>query len=83
MDVKTIREALRRQPFEPFIMRLADGREFAVPHPEFAALTGRTVIVAHEALDGTYSTIEPLLIVSLEHSGGQQTSPPDATNGDS
>jgi len=30
-----IREVVRAQPFRPFIIHLADGRTFDVPHPEF------------------------------------------------
>jgi hypothetical protein len=45
MDLQGIREALHRQPFEPFSIRLADGRSLAVPHPEMVAVGKRRVIV--------------------------------------
>jgi len=41
----------------------------AMPHPEFIAISGRTVIVTN-ATDETYSIIEPLLIVSIEYPEG-------------
>jgi hypothetical protein len=64
MDIAGVREALHRQPFEPFNIRLADGRSLPVPHPDFVALTPRRVIVGAE--DYSWSIIEPLLIVSLD-----------------
>jgi hypothetical protein len=67
MDTQGIREALRRQPFEPFTMRLADGRSLLVPHPEFVAVHPRRVIVIAE--DASCSVVEPLLVVSLDYNG--------------
>jgi hypothetical protein len=73
MDIAGVREALHRNPFEPFLIRLADGRSLPVPHHDFVALTPRRVIVGAE--DDSWSIIEPLLIVSLDsmpkkHKGG-------------
>ncbi len=64
MDIAGVREALHQQPFEPFAIRLADGRSLTVRHPDFVALTSRRVIVGAE--DDSWSIIEPLLIVSLD-----------------
>ncbi|MFH1717505.1 MAG: hypothetical protein ABIF19_09165 [Planctomycetota bacterium] len=63
MDLKYIRKALRRQPFEPFSISLADGRSLAVPHPEMVAVGKRRVIVVEP--DDSWSVVEPLLIVSV------------------
>ena len=65
MDIAGIREALLRQPFEPFVMRLADGRSLPVRHREFAAVHPRRVVVISD--DGSWSVVEPLLVVSLEY----------------
>jgi hypothetical protein len=65
MDVPAIREALHKQPFEPFQIRLADGRSLPVPHPDFVAVSARRIVVVAD--DGSWSTIEPLLIVSLDY----------------
>jgi len=65
MDIAGVREALHKQPFKPFKIRLADGRTLPVPHPDFVALTSRRVIVA--AKDSSWSVVEPLLIVSLDY----------------
>jgi hypothetical protein len=71
METNAISEALHRQPFRPFSLRLADGRELYVPHPDFVALSPRRVIVIN-AQDESHSILEPLLIVSLENTGGGQ-----------
>ena len=65
MDIAGVREALHKQPFEPFAIRLADGRSLPVPHRDFVALTPRRVIVGAE--DDSWAVVEPLLIVSLDY----------------
>lgn len=69
MQTEAIREALHKQPFRPFTLRLADGRELPVPHPDFVAILGRTVVVASPRLDDSYSVVEPLLVVSIDYAG--------------
>ena len=78
MDIAGVRDALHAQPFSPFTIRLADGRSLYVPHPDFVALTPRRVIVG--AVDDSWSVVEPLLIVSLEHAAGSAGG--DAGDGD-
>ncbi len=70
IDIAGLREALRREPFEPFAIRLADGRSVEVKHPEFVALTPRRIIVVADDEVGSWSVIEPLLIVSMEYHRG-------------
>jgi hypothetical protein len=79
MHIDEIREARNRQPFQPFSLRLADGREIPVQHPEFIAVSRRRVAVfdAEERL----SIPEPLLIVSLEFPAGTSLPPPWRENG--
>jgi len=64
MDIAGIREALHRQPFEPFVISLADGRSLQIPHPDFVALGKRRIVVVGN--DDATSIVEPLLIVSLD-----------------
>ena len=64
MDLSSIRDAVRREPFREFDLHLADGRVVSVKHPEFVAMTNRIVVVAGE--DNSVAILEPLLIVSLE-----------------
>jgi hypothetical protein len=67
MDLEGVREALLKRPFEPFSIRLADGRSLAIRHPEMVAVGKRRIIVV--APDDSWSVIEPLLIVSLDYNG--------------
>lgn len=66
MDVNVIRQALHKQPFQPFVFRLADGRHLSIPHPDFVAVSNRLVIVIGPQ-DETITWLEPLLIVSIEY----------------
>ena len=74
MDIQGLREALHREPFEPFSMRLADGRSLSVSHPDFVALGARRIVVVSE--DDSWSVIEPLLIVSLDSNGSHPSGAP-------
>ena len=71
MDIQGVRTALHR---EPFSIRLADGRSLPVPHPDFVAVGPRRIVVIAE--DDSWSVVEPLLIVSLDHSGTRSSTPP-------
>ena len=66
MTVDQLRAAYEMQPFRPFIIHLADGREIAVPSREFIYLLpfGRTIIVAQP--DGTFSIVDLLLVTEVE-----------------
>jgi hypothetical protein len=68
MDLNSFRSALRSEPFQAFDLCLADGRRVTIKHPEFVAMNNRVVVVLDERSFST--TIEPLLIVSLEPHGG-------------
>ena len=64
MNLDGLRSALKSQPFQPFSMRLADGRSVPVKHPEFVAVGPRLVVVVDT--DNSWQIVEPLLIVSLD-----------------
>ena len=49
--------------FQPFTVRLSDGREFSVPHRDFIALTSNVVVIIDQ--DEISHTINPLHIVSI------------------
>jgi len=70
LDLQGVLEALRRQPFEPFAISLADGRSLNVTHPEAVAVGRRRIIVVNP--DDSWSVIEPLLIVSLDYNGARR-----------
>src|SRR4051794_38680794 len=77
MNTNAIREALHQQPFVPFALRLVDGRELKVRHPDFVAVSPGRVIVINPDDEAT-SLLEPLLIVSI---GYPRSSPNPSGNG--
>jgi hypothetical protein len=50
MVIDAIRELNRRVPFSPYILRLASGVSYQVPHPDFIAIApkGSWVMVSDE-----------------------------------
>jgi hypothetical protein len=66
MTLEAFREAFNAQPFEPFIIHIADGRNIPVVSREFIMRdpSGRRVLVYHP--DGRLSTIDLLLVTELE-----------------
>lgn len=51
MNMETIREWLRREPFEPFEIRLSNGEVHQVRHPENVALAKTRIAVAYPEAD--------------------------------
>ena len=77
MSPETLRELIAARPFVPFTLRLADGRSYDVPHPEFIAISrsGRTAKLSTEEYNGEgteFLDVFQLLSVS--------TRDPDAAN---
>ncbi len=72
MQVEEIREALHKQPFDPFSLLLADGSERHVPHPDFVAVARRRVAV-FDPLTDALSILDPMLILSIEYPGKMPT----------
>ena len=80
--LEAVREALHAQPFEPFDLKLVDGRAFTIRHPDFAAVPlppphrVRDILVftPGDSAPGSYRThrIDLGLIVEI-------TSPSDVT----
>jgi hypothetical protein len=77
MELGGLREALLQRPFEPFAIRLADGRSVEVRHPEFLAVGKRRAILIQE--DDSCLWLEPLLVVSIDWPG--RGSKPKGGNG--
>src|SRR5207249_4909920 len=63
--IQAIRDAARKAPFEPFILRMNDGREFYIPHRDFILITDRIVAVTDPETQSII-LLEPILIASLE-----------------
>lgn len=66
MTIEQIRRLYEAQPFRPFTMHLADGRQLPVVHREFmaSAPSGRTVIVYQP--DDSFNVVDLLLVTDLE-----------------
>lgn len=78
MDAENIRAAVTRSPFQPFRLRMNDGREFFVPHPEYIAVARRIVVVIDPATEVAIH-LEPLLIASMQFEA--TSSPATGSNG--
>lgn len=66
MIVEKLQEAYHAEPFQPFVIHLADGRGIPVHHREFMATSpkGRTVVVFQPT--GAMNIIDFLLVTDLE-----------------
>jgi len=66
VNIEDVRSYLRTTPFEPFEMRLSNGRVYTVDHPDFIALArdGRTVTYYND--DGRIVTIAVPHINTIE-----------------
>ncbi len=73
MTMEALDRAYKASPFKPFAIRMADGRSFPVPHPEFLAFNprGRMAIVMDER-DGA-EWVDLLLVTSLSFEGEPAT----------
>jgi hypothetical protein len=76
MDTKSIRDAVLRQPFRPFTLRLNDGRTFLVPHPEFVAVSRRLVMLIDPDTEAGIF-LEPILIASMKYEPAQPEAGPN------
>jgi hypothetical protein len=65
MRVSEIRETLRKQPFSPFVLHLADGREFPVEHIDFLLISRNERSIVAAGLKGGYEVIDPVMVTSL------------------
>lgn len=66
MTIEQLKAAHDRQPFQPFVMHLADGRQIPVLHREFVMTVpnGRTVVMCQP--HSTINMIDLLLVTDLK-----------------
>jgi hypothetical protein len=66
MTIEQIRSMYETQPFRPFVIHLADGRQVPVHHRDFimSVPSGRTLFVCQP--DDTVNIIDLLLVTDLE-----------------
>ena len=69
MTKEALAKAVHRNPFQAFVLRLADGRAVRVPHQDFISVhpTGRTVIVYGQNED--LEILDVMLITGLQLPG--------------
>jgi hypothetical protein len=65
MTTDQIRSFIARQPFLPFVIHTADGRELQVRHPETIAYGGGRIAVVVKP-DDSFEVVDLLLVPSLE-----------------
>jgi hypothetical protein len=68
MELFALREAKQRNPFQAFRLRLADGRSFAVHHPDFMSVPegGRRVLIYGKD-EKDCEVIDSVLIISISY----------------
>jgi hypothetical protein len=64
-----VRELLRATPFQPFIIRMADGKEYRVDHPDFVLAATDVPHIVIEEPDGAIHTLSALVVTSVEVAG--------------
>lgn len=70
MTADALLKSLRAQPFQPFVIHLADGRRIPVRHSEFVARspTGRTCVVYGQGDE--FEIVDLFLVSSLKVGNG-------------
>jgi hypothetical protein len=53
------------QPFQPFVVHVADGRQFLIDHPEFILVSKSERTVVIDDVQGNLEILNPMLISSL------------------
>ncbi|HUY91603.1 MAG TPA: hypothetical protein VMV10_22875 [Pirellulales bacterium] len=66
MTIEQFRATLHKRPFQPFTIRMADGRAFEARHPDFIAQSPSGRIVSVFQPDDCCSLLDLLLMTELE-----------------
>ena len=69
MNRELIRQQLAGQ--KPLAIRTSDGKEFAVPHPEFVLVGRHNIVIEDEK--GLLDIIDPLHVVSIRPGSRRKT----------
>jgi hypothetical protein len=65
-----IRQLLGAAPFQPFIIRMADGKEYRINYPDFVLAASSDVPqITIEEPDGSQHYLSALLVTSVEKVG--------------
>ena len=65
MTLEEFKGTLEAQPFQPFTLRLPDGRSLPIQHRDFVLISpkGRTVVVYQP--DGAFNIVDLMLVSDL------------------
>ncbi|MCH9002138.1 MAG: hypothetical protein IIC02_06145 [Planctomycetes bacterium] len=71
MQSSEFQSVYRAEPFRPFVVNLADGRNIRVEHSEFMAVspTGRSAVIYGD--DGSFEIIDVMLVTSITVGNGK------------
>ena len=70
VKIEQIRKAYRAQPFVPFVLRLANGREIPVREREYMLFPPRSPMIAVYDTDDACSIVEAVHVTELEFRRG-------------
>ena len=66
MHKERITEFIRRQPFQPFDIKMSDGRVYNVDHPEFISVSRSGNVVVYQTMDDRTLFLDMHHITTLE-----------------
>jgi hypothetical protein len=61
-----VRQLLHATPFQPFVIRMADGKEYRIEHPDFVLAASDVPQIIIEEADGNVHFLSVLLVTSVE-----------------
>ncbi len=64
MDADAMRKILRQEPFRAFTLRMNDGREYHVRHPECLMVSPVNIVYVDSSTENVIH-LEPMLIASV------------------
>jgi hypothetical protein len=73
MRSEDIRKIQHAQPFQPFVVHVADGRQFLIDHPEFILVSKSERTVVIDDVQGNLEILNPMLISSLSVPASQHS----------
>ncbi len=82
MKLDEIKRAKDRRPFQPFLIRMADGREIRISHPDAISWDVESPRVAFAISQGEHHWIEVALITSLVLPVPASSEPENGPRGD-
>jgi len=85
MELAQIKDTLKVQPFRPFTMRLVDGREYFVPHPEFVYIppSMRHTVLLSNTETGAVTILDAIMIASIPFTENGEQGGAGGAGGDS